>query len=195
MRARFANVTTTMNRSLSLTMNRPLSLIALLSRVASSPEHILFFVCNRFKFLRNIRVQFQKDRSNSVKTNSVPPISKALLERSNLALTLKQAGLEDHGNSYLTRIGSLAKTIRIQEGYSRNEFAKRLGITPDQLLFLETGFGIDEDITVEKLIYLCDDLTDTNQEEFRRLLGQYRSYLRNRLQMTKDDHESLVACK
>lgn len=157
----------------------PFTLVGL--RAAYLRKHILSFVCRQHRFLKDSIRQFQEDRSNKFKMKTVPPISVALLERSNLAFTHRQAGLGNLGNKYLTGIGDLAKTIRVQQGDSRNVFAQKLGITPEQLLFLETGFGIDEDITVEQLLYLCDYLLEPSQEELRALLAEYSDYLQSQI--------------
>jgi ribosome-binding protein aMBF1 (putative translation factor) len=88
------------------------------------------------------------------------PVSSTWFDRSNLLIELERRGKGRAFAEDLDTIGELIRTWRALRNYPRAKLAQDLGISVDVLLFLETGDGIPEDITLEqlqRLVQLCRD--------------------------------------
>jgi len=104
----------------------------------------------------------------------VPSLSQALLDRCNLVVDGVLSGQEPVMDKHLQAIGKKVKLWRIQSEYTRAALAKRLGMNPDQLLFLETGVGMPEDVTLSQLLRLQALLTESDQgRDFDQQVQEY----------------------
>lgn len=82
---------------------------------------------------------------------SPPQLSRVFLERSELVARHELDGGGQFSHERLYEIGKMIRAARLREGYSRQRLATDFGIDKDRILFLETGFGLREDLMEEQL--------------------------------------------
>ena len=105
---------------------------------------------------------------------AIPPLSQEFLDRCSLVVDRVRSGQEAMTNEHLQAIGKRVRAWRIQSGYTRATLAERLGMDPDRLLFMETGIGLPDDVTLPQLLQLRALLAGSDHGRgFGRLVQEY----------------------
>ena len=76
-------------------------------------------------------------------------------------------------------MGKLIRAWRITKGYTRPDLAKKLNLDVDQLLCIERGIGLPEDITEQQLFTLQSLLATADLDrQIKSLIQHYLASLR-----------------
>lgn len=106
--------------------------------------------------------------------SEAPAIASELLDRCNVVAEDGRAQEDSREIEALDAIGDLLKTWRIQQQLTRATLAEQLGMTSEQLLFLETGMSMSHDISIDQLKRLQEMLANSVQSgELTCLLQEY----------------------
>jgi hypothetical protein len=123
---------------------------------------------------------FEKEEPPNSQPTTPSPVAPKVLDRLNAQIQQESLGVEpDQAKIYLDEIGKLIRVWRITKGYTRPDLAKNLNLNEDQLLCIERGIGLPEDITEEQLFTLQSLLaTDDLDRQIKALIRHYLAALK-----------------
>ena len=115
------------------------------------------------------------DKSND--SSEQTQITQQVFERLNTKIQQEEAveTQSDIGQQYLETLGSILREWRIKNDYTRSNLSEKLELTPDQLLCIESGIALLEDISKTHLLALQSLLSDTSLD--RKLNEQIEVFL------------------